>query len=577
MDVESSCMTDSTWRLESTMAYKNKKMKFNAKDGFSGRTAIDIVEESFNILRQNWKELLPLHMIGMVPFVAGLVLFVNDMSFSVLAFDKAGEYSFMMVLLFMWKNFIQSLFCRKVTGKLIMSEADGEPFDLRATVKIFVSQGIVQTAGLFIRFISLILFVTIPLTSAFFNSFAVFIASENGDIRKSISKSFRHMLYMLHQNCFLQVIFFCVGLMTAVNAVTIIFAISWFIKTFLGMESTFSLGSSAIYFNIVFNTTFLSVLFGIVLLVVDPIVKTAFTVRVFYEESATKGYDIIADFARISGSMLSRHAVSIAMVLSVFLTLPAAAAGNTIPLSADSTGTVSPIPPEEIRSSLDKVLKERQFSWHMPPVEEMKENPAGIWLTIERYLEKVKEFMDEVLEFLGGYFFKKGGERTWKRLVGENAVLISIVLAAAAVAVFLLIYFLKRNRAKRHAAVAVAGIARKIAIEDISADKHDDSEWARMALDFIAGGDMKSALRAFFMACLSTLSTKNILVLNRAKTNSDYYRELRRKMRRRPEIASVFHENLIVFEKVCYGKGDVDAEVLESFRKNYELLKGFQT
>jgi hypothetical protein len=80
------------------------------------------------------------------------------------------------------------------------------------------------------------------------------------------------------------------------------------------------------------------------------------------------------------------------------------------------------------------------------------------------------------------------------------------------------------------------------------------------------------AMRALFLAELSHLARRELIVLARYKSNRDYHGELRR---RRPDQSSLhraFGNSLHYFEQVWYGCHAPDSEALSRVQQDFELI-----
>jgi hypothetical protein len=86
-------------------------------------------------------------------------------------------------------------------------------------------------------------------------------------------------------------------------------------------------------------------------------------------------------------------------------------------------------------------------------------------------------------------------------------------------------------------------------------------------------GELRLAMRAFYLASLAHLSERNLLTLARFKSNRDYERELLRRSHALPEVARLFSENVSVFDGIWYGLHEVTDESVAAFRANVERIK----
>ncbi len=117
-----------------------------------------------------------------------------------------------------------------------------------------------------------------------------------------------------------------------------------------------------------------------------------------------------------------------------------------------------------------------------------------------------------------------------------------------------------------------------ISREDIQADEQPEDEWMRRALEYRRGGNLRLAIRALFLSCLSSLAGAKLISIARGKSNLDYAREFQRRARRlSPELPHRLRENVGLFEQSWYGSHRVTDEILDQFERNLELLKAQST
>ena len=97
--------------------------------------------------------------------------------------------------------------------------------------------------------------------------------------------------------------------------------------------------------------------------------------------------------------------------------------------------------------------------------------------------------------------------------------------------------------------------------------------WTRMARELLEKGELRLALRAFYLASLAHLAGRNLITLAKFKSNRDYERELQRRAHAFAALLAVFGENVALFDRVWYGLHDVNAELVQHFAANVDQLK----
>jgi hypothetical protein len=112
-----------------------------------------------------------------------------------------------------------------------------------------------------------------------------------------------------------------------------------------------------------------------------------------------------------------------------------------------------------------------------------------------------------------------------------------------------------------------------VANENIGAEQLPEDGWTRLAHELLARGELRLALRAFYLGSLAHLAGRNLITLARFKSNRDYERELRRRAHAFAELLPLFGENVSVFDRTWYGRHDVDGELVTRFAANVERIR----
>jgi hypothetical protein len=90
----------------------------------------------------------------------------------------------------------------------------------------------------------------------------------------------------------------------------------------------------------------------------------------------------------------------------------------------------------------------------------------------------------------------------------------------------------------------------------------------------VAEGNLRLAMRAFYLASLAQLAANNLIQLARFKSNRDYERELRRRAHALPGLVAAFGANLQVFDRTWYGMHEINEEIMNGFAANVERMRG---
>jgi hypothetical protein len=148
-------------------------------------------------------------------------------------------------------------------------------------------------------------------------------------------------------------------------------------------------------------------------------------------------------------------------------------------------------------------------------------------------------------------------------------VLLAVV--AAALAIFFW-RFWKKQRTSAVIAAQVVPARPNLTDENITASDLPENEWLAMAREQIAAGNLRLALRAFYLAGLAHLGERELLKITRFKSNQEYVRELGRRARSKPELLTVFGDTVLEFERAWYGLHEVTPETMGEYQRKVERI-----
>jgi hypothetical protein len=139
----------------------------------------------------------------------------------------------------------------------------------------------------------------------------------------------------------------------------------------------------------------------------------------------------------------------------------------------------------------------------------------------------------------------------------------------------LLLYRLFRGKGNKQTAILSEAIqpAPDLADENVGADQLPEDSWINLGRELVGRGELRLALRAFYLASLAHLASRNLISLARFKSNRDYERELGRRAHAFPQLLGLFGENVTVFDRVWYGMHEINPELVNQFLSKVELIK----
>ena len=501
-----------------------------------GRGAIDILEQAVSLLRGAPLDAYALYMAGAVPFVLGLLYFLADMTRNPFAMERLPGESLALALLYIWKNAFQSAFIAKLYDQLSPSARP------RGTVRSIILHAAVQPFGLILP---------LPWLVAFFRNLTLFAGLGRRD---AIGTAFREAGKSSGQNWAMCAFVFLLGLLLFFNFGVMILILPQLGRTFLGIE-----GDLARLGVRILNVTTVSVAAALAWFVIDPLLDAVYALRVFYSESVETGGDLRA--------ALHRLAAAIVIVCVLFGAAPALRAQDApAPVSIDK---------QQLDQKIESVLHRREFTWRMPRT---GAEPEGKWVGwYKSAVEFVKSMIRWITDLIDELMRPKEtrGSRAEETGIAKRTMLMLIVGIVGITVGGILLYYLRRRKARTVIAQAVVSAAPvvNLADESLTADKLPESEWLALADEFMTKGDFRFALRAMYLAGLNHLSSRDLISLRRWKSGLDYRRELARRSRGDTEMNSAFAGNVAIFEQGWYGRHDVDRETVETFARGLASLR----
>jgi hypothetical protein len=539
-----------------------------------GKSGLDLIEEATHVLRTAPIQTLAIYYAGTIPFVLGVLYFWADMSRSPYADQHLAEASLGLAGLFLWMKFWQAIFACRVRVQIA---GDAPPrWTLRRGWSVFVAQTIVQPSGLFLIPLSIVPALPFAWVYAFYQNVSVLGENPSVEISKLVKSSWKQATLWPRQNHVIVGILVVFGFYVFVNWTLVGWILPHLVKMLFGVDSIFTLSGFSLL-----NTTFFATMFGLTYLCVDPIAKVVYALRCFYGESLDSGKDLKAALRQYAGSAQQMAA---GLLILLMLTAPAIAGDASPAAAAPAPQSSQPgVSPAELDRVINQVVHQRKYTWRMPREKLAKpETEKGI---VGRFLEKaaslIRKWLRAVFEWLVEWLrklFHRNGAASdsgygW---IARLELLLYALLAIAGVALVILLYRLWRNRRQQPISVASEPVQPPpdLSDENVGADQLPEDGWMRLARELIERGELRLAIRAFYLASLAQLARRNLISIARFKSNKDYERELSRRAHSLPGLLPIFCENMSVLEGIWYGMHEVSRDRVDQFAANVERMKG---
>jgi uncharacterized membrane protein len=200
----------------------------------------------------------------------------------------------------------------------------------------------------------------------------------------------------------------------------------------------------------------------------------------------------------------------------------------------------------------------------------------------ENVLKTVRQWAKATLEWLGELLRKlfqrqrmAGGAGSGYGWIMLLQILLYGVVAAAVIALGFLLFRILRNRHRASTAIQSKAIqpAPDLTDENLGADQLPEAGWTKLARELLERGELRLAMRAFYLASLAHLAERNLISLAKFKSNRDYEQELQRRGHTFGGLLAVCGENVGVFDRIWYGMHEVTGDLVQQFAANVERLK----
>jgi hypothetical protein len=531
-----------------------------------GPNALEWIETATHLLRSAPAGALLCYYIGSVPCMLGLLFFWTDMSRGAFAAGHLIDSALNSALLYIWMKSWQAVFFSKLRAHLQLEPES--PWTFQRVIRVVVAQAAFQPAGLFLRFIAANLVLPYIWVYSLFVGAAILSDGTTPSLREIGRGAVREAGLWWRQTHVALVGLMFFALFIFVNLFFVALMLPYLFRTFLGIESPFTRDSWGMV-----NSTFLAAVLALTYLCFDPLRKAVFLVRHFEGASIQTGEDLRVALKTIRSR--SRLAVAALLLLGTMVATP------LTPLRAGEPAPASQVDSTQLSKSLDRVLERREYGWRFPRAA-TDENEKKGWLgsfidsvgkTISRWFKStwntVRDWFRRLMESKSDMSESTSGSLDW----GFVAHLTLIILVIALVVVLTILFWRARMNRLQVADAQPVAIAPDLNEENVTADQLPEDGWLRLGRELIERGDLRLALRAFYLATLAHLGQRELIRLARYKSNHDYDTELQRRARGNASLLEAFDQTLLSFERVWYGDHAVTPEILDGVSQNMERIR----
>jgi hypothetical protein len=593
------------------------------KDRRGGRPAAVILEEATHLLRSQPAVLLPYY-IGTLPFVLGMLFFWTDMASGATAWRHVTQSAWVMVLLFVWMKGWQCGY-----GRALSSQLTGDApsrWGIRDMMRMLAIQTVIQAWGVVALPLSFVVMLPFPQTVAFFQNVTVLGFREEGATALA-RRAWRHAAIWPFQNSLIIwltgpiLIFFVMvslygllclvtrmvsfgapdlpdvslsilagltmllaiplcplGLTVMVNIGMGLLAVPWILSTLFGIDTALSRDVS----QIATSSVFFALVSGLTYLFLDPVFKASYALRCFYSDSIPTGQDLRTELRAFQKAKGVAAILLLVVTIAFSVVVPGWALSSAEKIS-EKVGTGPSV--ETLDAAIERTVNRPEYAWRMPREKPpQSEKKGGI---IRDFVKSIAKTVGKGLLYLGKVlrktvaairdFFSRSMPHS-KATPTDSSMATRLTVAIPVAGLVLLALFLwwrarKVGRAKTMPAVSVAGTIPDIRSDDVDAAALSEDGWISMARDLIEKGELRLAVRAFYLATLAFLASRDLITIEKYKSDREYEMELSRRSHAYPGLIIDFGESRSVFERSWYGNHPVSLTTMEEFSRIHARVR----
>ena len=560
--------------------------KFATERAVKGPRPVEILDEAVVLLRQ---APLPVHFIyyaGALPFCLALIYFVFDMSQSADAEKHLALEAALLTVLYFWMKTCQAVFARKLLA--FLEGEDLEPWTAFRWTNTALLQIIFAGSFFFIYPLALCIGLPFAWVNAFYHSISIVATGPKSTLRSSFMEAVELSGLWPKQNWLVLGVLFVALLFLFLNLAVFVSMIPRLLNMFFGVSTIFDENSSA--WN---NSSFYLDVSVFCFLILNPLNKAIHVLRSFYGRARINGADLQAELRRRraarSEQVPVRALAIVLLVATVLSATPVRADSTNAPSSASSAPSPSVKPvvapaSATLNQAIDKTLEKDEYAWRLPRREEAVSDDNFLVHMLGKFSEFVQKELKSFGKLLGKFFRwlfdSKNNESPSSKTVTSvgyfpwRMVFLLVLILVVGCVIALLVHYFKRRGAPLPALTPTAPVRTvDLESENVRADELPEDSWLSLAQELIEKGELRLALRAFYLATLSILAQKQLIRLGAAKSNRDYLQELTRRLRGNLTAVQPFRENVRLFEASWYGTHSVTTAIIDAMRANHQNVR----
>lgn len=523
---------------------------------------VELCERAFHLLVAAPIRAWCVYLLGLCPFGLVLLYFLTDMTVNPLAGERLASFSFAVTVAVLWWRAWQARFAAELFAVLSRRPLPaGSAWDwfflgLRQIVVFAVFLAVAPIAAL----------VVVPTgwMIAFCQGASVIGGVRGRSLGQTFKEASAEVFVWQRQNHVALLVLSAWAFFVFLNGYALVFVVPSLLKIATGVETVVTRSPWAVLMN---STVFVVVCFA-VYAVVSPLVKAVYVLRHYYLRSRRSGLDIRDRLARL-GEQSGQRGLGLRFFGGALF------AGMLFSLAPATGQAQEPVTSEEIGEAIREVVQRPEFTWRMPSAEASDDALS----LVGRWVRRVLRWAENFLEWIFESFDRSGGDssKDWLGSFSPSVKPLLIVLLAAVGLLlgWLLFRLVWRRQKSSETPGATPQVFVKPEVDDGTALANDlpEDEWLARGRRFAEEGDYRRALRAFYLSALSHLHGKQLIRITRAKSNAAYLSEVKRREHQVPGVAEAFSLAVKGFDRVWYGRYEVDEAGLRAYKDRVSQIR----
>lgn len=545
----------------------------------SGPRVADLIEESVHLLRRNPRE-LAWYYAGTGPFAVALLYFWSHVTWFAPGDGEVAAGALVLAMLFGTMKAGQRRFALCLLG---CRTGEAPPrWTWRQWPGVIAAEFRIQASGIVLVPLAALFGVPFGWVYGFYQTATALPAAPESGGPTRARRAWRQIQLWPAQNHRALTILFGLWLMVCLNIAFTFYTVPALATRWLGINTIFAFSGWSYL-----NSTFVALVAVLTHLLVDPLIKTFYLLRVYHGEARKTGADLRLVLAREKISR-RRHPAGAALVLlvaSLWFCPPRARAADAVP-------AVRSAPAPVLDRALDRVLAEPEFRWRLRPLPSPPDPKRdglvrgfvrSTSAVLKQMVRTVFRWVRDASGWVSGLFpdrggkaaepaAKTGGKNAFDWMAGLQLAAYLMLCVVGGFLIFVLWKVWRQSRSSRPlpAPAPLPAGTPDLRDESVEASRLPADGWLNLARRQIAAGEWRLALRALFLATLARHAHEGWLSLAKFKTNLDYETELRRRVRGRTEVVDEFRGRRRQFEEVWYGVAPADDALARAWLRQME-------